>query len=277
MPGVSRICARATRVNSRHLGRLPRPDALGWDRFARQARLDDTARRCFTALERRDPETAAWVRAYVDGVNQGLPEGARRAPEFATVGLAPGRWEPWTTLGVRLATHILFAGFPAKLRREEAVRHLGPDRHRRAGHRRRPPPLHRGPRRLPADPPVLPGVRRHRPRGPGRSGLTAPPRSTPLVGQGRSRPRRDRLDQAHGGQQMEDGTMTSEPYAAGRAYAASREAVHEQVVDTPSTPTTPTWPSWTAGRPRSSRRTSPRPTGSASAMRWSRATSASIC
>ncbi|WP_221348713.1 penicillin acylase family protein [Streptomyces beigongshangae] len=102
-------------------------DALAWDRFARRARLDDTARRCFTALERRDPETAAWVRAYVDGVNQGLPEGARRTPEFATVSLAPGRWEPWTPLGVWLATHILFAGFPAKLWREEVVRHLGPD------------------------------------------------------------------------------------------------------------------------------------------------------
>jgi penicillin amidase len=102
-------------------------DALAWDRFARQALLDDTARRCFTALERRDPETAAWVRAYVDGVNQGLPEGARRAPEFGAVGLVPGRWEPWTPLGVWLATHILFAGFPAKLWREEVVRRLGPD------------------------------------------------------------------------------------------------------------------------------------------------------
>ncbi|MGW6008730.1 penicillin acylase family protein [Streptomyces sp. NPDC055210] len=102
-------------------------DALPWDRFARQALLDDTARRCFTALERRDPETAAWVRAYVDGINQGLPEGARRAPEFGAVGLAAGRWEPWTPLGVWLATHILFAGFPAKLWREEAVRRLGPD------------------------------------------------------------------------------------------------------------------------------------------------------
>ncbi|MFG3046952.1 penicillin acylase family protein [Streptomyces sp. NPDC048241] len=101
--------------------------ALPWDLFARRARLDDTARRCFAALERRDPETADWVRAYVDGVNAGLPEGAARTPEFDRVGLAPGRWEPWTPLGVWLATHILFAGFPAKLWREEAVRHLGPE------------------------------------------------------------------------------------------------------------------------------------------------------
>lgn len=100
-------------------------EALAWDGFARRARLDDTARRCFGSLERRDPETAEWVRAYVDGVNEGLAKAT--APEFARVGLAPGRWEPWTPLGVWLATHILFAGFPAKLWREEVVRHLGPE------------------------------------------------------------------------------------------------------------------------------------------------------
>lgn len=65
------------------------PDALPWDRFVRRARLEDTARRCFEHLERRDPETADWVRAYVDGVNEGLAD--------ATLPLgAPGRWEPWT-------------------------------------------------------------------------------------------------------------------------------------------------------------------------------------
>ncbi|WP_019073307.1 GNAT family N-acetyltransferase [Streptomyces hokutonensis] len=101
--------------------------ALPWDLFARRARLDDTARRCFAALEKRDPETARWVRSYVDGVNEGLAEAGSEAPEFAESGLAPGRWEPWTPLGVWLATHILFAGFPAKLWREEAIRHLGPD------------------------------------------------------------------------------------------------------------------------------------------------------
>ncbi|MCQ9184829.1 penicillin acylase family protein [Streptomyces sp. IBSBF 2953] len=101
------------------------PDALPWDLFARRARLDDTARRCFAALERRDPQTADWVRAYVDGVNEGLRTAG--APEFARVALAPGRWEPWTPLAVWLATHILFAGFPAKLWREEAAGRLGPE------------------------------------------------------------------------------------------------------------------------------------------------------
>ncbi|WP_371578962.1 penicillin acylase family protein [Streptomyces sp. NBC_01314] len=101
--------------------------SLGWDRFARRARLEDTARRCFARLERTDPETADWVRAYVEGVNDGLVEGGRRAPEFERAGIEPGRWEAWHPLGVWLATHILFAGFPAKLWREEAVRHLGAD------------------------------------------------------------------------------------------------------------------------------------------------------
>lgn len=100
-------------------------EALPWDRFVRRARLDDTARRCFDALERQDPETSEWVRAYVDGVNESLAEGARRSPEFAQSGLAPGRWEPWTPLGVWLGIHILFAGFPTKLWREQVVRHLG--------------------------------------------------------------------------------------------------------------------------------------------------------
>ncbi|MFD8812253.1 penicillin acylase family protein, partial [Streptomyces sp. NPDC059627] len=99
--------------------------AAAWDVFARRARLADTARRCFEALERRDPETAQWVRAYVAGVNEGLPAGAARTPEFARTGLTPGTWEPWHPLGIWLATHILFAGFPAKLWREEAIRHLG--------------------------------------------------------------------------------------------------------------------------------------------------------
>ncbi|MEU2420538.1 penicillin acylase family protein [Streptomyces sp. NPDC007851] len=102
------------------------PAAVGWDVLARRARLGDTARRCFEALGRRDPETAQWVRSYTAGVNEGLPAGAARAPEFARTGLVPGTWEPWHPLAVWLTAHILFAGFPAKLWREEAIRHLGP-------------------------------------------------------------------------------------------------------------------------------------------------------
>ncbi|MCC5036177.1 penicillin acylase family protein [Streptomyces sp. WAC 00631] len=103
------------------------PEAVGWDRFARQARLDDTAGRCLRTLDREDPDTATWLRHYVDGVNAGLAEGASRSPEFAATGLTPGHWEPWTPLGIWLSTHILFAGFPTKLWREEVARRLGED------------------------------------------------------------------------------------------------------------------------------------------------------
>ncbi|WP_182901863.1 penicillin acylase family protein [Microbispora sp. H10830] len=144
---------RATGTSAAILG----PDAVPWDRFARQARLADTAERCLHALE---DDTARWVSAYVDGVNAGLPEGARRAPEFTATeatrpeavrpeatrhdvarhdvagldaagldaaGIAPGRWEPWTPMAIWLSHHILFAHFPAKLWREAVAERLGPE------------------------------------------------------------------------------------------------------------------------------------------------------
>ncbi|MEV8535930.1 penicillin acylase family protein [Streptomyces sp. NPDC051211] len=98
------------------------PRAVAWDRFARQARLHDTARRCFEAL---DAETAAWVRAYVDGVNDGLARGADRDPRFAETGLSPAPWQPWAPLAVWLSIHILFTGLPTKLWRERVARSLG--------------------------------------------------------------------------------------------------------------------------------------------------------
>ncbi|GAB2566025.1 penicillin acylase family protein [Kribbella endophytica] len=100
------------------------PDAVAWDIFARQARLADTAERCFRAL---DDDTRAWIEAYVAGVNEGLPAGAARAPEFAKTGLTLQEWEPWTPLGIWMAVHILFAGFPSKLWREQVALHLGDD------------------------------------------------------------------------------------------------------------------------------------------------------
>ncbi|MGN9892328.1 penicillin acylase family protein [Micromonospora sp. L31] len=100
------------------------PDALGWDRFARRARLDDTARRCFHRLS---PGTRRWVAAYAAGVNDGLAEGAAGAPEFAAVGVAPGRWQPWSPLGVFTVQHILFATFPNKLWHAHVAATLGPD------------------------------------------------------------------------------------------------------------------------------------------------------
>lgn len=102
-----------------HIG----PTELGWDRFARRARLDDTARRCFDQLT---PATRRWVTAYADGVNDALPDGAAAAPEFAATGSAPGRWRPWSPLGVFLVQHILFGTFPQKLWHAHVAATLGP-------------------------------------------------------------------------------------------------------------------------------------------------------
>ncbi|MEE2568917.1 penicillin acylase family protein [Pseudarthrobacter sp. J64] len=99
-------------------------EGIGWDRFARQARLDDTARRCFEALDSR---TRRWCRAYVDGVNAALAAGARDASEFAATGTSPSKWNPWTPLGVFLVHHILFSTFPNKLWRRHVAAALGPE------------------------------------------------------------------------------------------------------------------------------------------------------
>ncbi|MFG1627552.1 GNAT family N-acetyltransferase [Kribbella sp. NPDC049227] len=100
-------------------------EAAGWDVFARQARLADTAQRCFEAL---DEQTRDWITAYVEGVNLALPGGAARAPEFAQTGLTLQEWEPWAPLGIWLAVHVLFAGFPSKLWRTHVARTLGDDK-----------------------------------------------------------------------------------------------------------------------------------------------------
>ncbi|MGR4882285.1 penicillin acylase family protein [Streptomyces sp. LARHCF249] len=102
-------------------------DCVAWDRFARQSRIADTARRCYEALDAGDPETAAWVRAYVDGVNDGLTAGAARDERFARTGLVPAPWEPWVPMAIWTAAHILFAGFATKLWRERVARALGED------------------------------------------------------------------------------------------------------------------------------------------------------
>ncbi|MEU4361457.1 GNAT family N-acetyltransferase [Promicromonospora sp. NPDC023987] len=90
-----------------------------WDRFAARERLAATAQEIHDALER--PERA-WLAAYADGVSAGLRAGGRDVPELAGVPHRP--WEPWTPIGVFLATHLLFNGFPGLLWRAHVARRL---------------------------------------------------------------------------------------------------------------------------------------------------------
>ncbi len=105
------------------------PAGLAWDTFARQVRLEQTARRCYDAL---DDETRAWLQAYVAGVDEALAEGLSRAPEMAALGLGPQAyrprpWAPWTPLGIFWAIHLLFGTFPYKLWRGHVAETVGPE------------------------------------------------------------------------------------------------------------------------------------------------------
>lgn len=84
---------------------------LEWDRFARRALLDAIGHRAFDGAE---PETQAFLAAYVEGVNAALP--ADHEP-----------WQPWTPATIFLVQHVLFGTFPAKLWRHGAVEALGPE------------------------------------------------------------------------------------------------------------------------------------------------------
>ncbi|MFC7021947.1 GNAT family N-acetyltransferase [Promicromonospora thailandica] len=90
-----------------------------WDRFAARERLAATARAIHDAA---GPAERAWLAAYADGVNAGLLAGGRDVPELADVPHRP--WEPWTPVGVFLAVHVLFNGFPQVLWRAHVARHL---------------------------------------------------------------------------------------------------------------------------------------------------------
>ncbi|MVA76876.1 hypothetical protein GC722_12700 [Auraticoccus sp. F435] len=113
---------RAEGRTAEHLGAA----GLGWDVFARQVRLEETAR---TAFARLDEETRAWVGAYVDGVNAELPAAAASSAELASLGLGGDDvrpWQPWTPLGVFWSQQVLFGTFPLKLFRARVAERLGP-------------------------------------------------------------------------------------------------------------------------------------------------------
>lgn len=90
--------------------------AAGWDTFARQSLLAETARDCFG---RMDTETQRFCAAYVAGVEAGLGHRPHQRQ--------PGSWSPWTPLGIFLVQHILFGTFPTKLWRARVAGALGRD------------------------------------------------------------------------------------------------------------------------------------------------------
>ena len=97
--------------------------ALGWDRFARRARLSAAARAGYAALDR---DTRSVLDAYTAGVNAFLATCPARPVELQELGHEPRAWEPWHPVGVFVVRHILFASLGVKLFRARAVALLGP-------------------------------------------------------------------------------------------------------------------------------------------------------
>ncbi|MFC6149665.1 penicillin acylase family protein [Mumia xiangluensis] len=95
---------RSTGTLAEHIG----AEGVPWDRFARAARLADTASRAYDALDAEDQD---WVAAYVGGVNAVLPE---------------ADWPDWAPLGILHVAHVLFSDLPTLLWREHVDRALGP-------------------------------------------------------------------------------------------------------------------------------------------------------
>ena len=93
-----------------------------WDDFATAVGLPEIAR---AAVEGLDDETRSWLLAFVDGVNDGIDEGASRATEFAATGVEPGPWEAASAAGVFLVQHILMGSFGHQLWRRHVRATLG--------------------------------------------------------------------------------------------------------------------------------------------------------
>ena len=93
-----------------------------WDRFARRARLADTAQKAYAALADED---RAFVDAYVAGVNDGRDADA--LDERLGYAALHEPWPAWTPLGIMLVHHALFSMFPRLLWNEHVRLTLGAD------------------------------------------------------------------------------------------------------------------------------------------------------
>ncbi len=164
-------------------------DGLHWDRFARQARLDDTARRCFEGL---DDATRRWCESYVAGINQALDRRVARRARIQGIGHRARAVEPLDAPGrvpgtAHSVLHVPQQTLPRARRHDTRPRGRGPVQHRgpgvvrqqrvgrarlgdsrrQAAHRRRSPPPPGAARRVPAGAARVPGVRRRWLRFPG--------------------------------------------------------------------------------------------------------------
>lgn len=93
---------------------------VGWDTFARQARIAETAQAEYAAA---DPGTRAFLAAYVEGVRAALPTAP--CAEMERLGDPPGQWQPWTPMAIWAVQHVLFGAFGHHLWRRRVRAVLG--------------------------------------------------------------------------------------------------------------------------------------------------------
>lgn len=98
--------------------------ALGMDVLCRRLGMEAACRRDFAAL---GAEARGMLEAYVAGVNAFLESGAPSAVEYALLGAAPMRWEPWHPIAVMRRLGLLMGSVWFKLWRAAALPLVGAD------------------------------------------------------------------------------------------------------------------------------------------------------
>lgn len=97
---------------------------LLFDRFARRAKLSDSARLDY---EHFNDETRAMLDAYAAGVNAFISTTKTLPIEYAITGIEPEPWEPWHSCVIFKVRHILMGTGLSKLLRARVLVGCGPE------------------------------------------------------------------------------------------------------------------------------------------------------
>ena len=98
--------------------------ALEQDKLMRRFRLAASAKADYAAM---DGHTRMVFDAYAEGVNAFIDGPDPLPAEYAIAGIQPEEWQPWHSLVVYKARHILMGVFESKIWRARMVRAMGPE------------------------------------------------------------------------------------------------------------------------------------------------------
>ncbi|MBI3974374.1 MAG: penicillin acylase family protein [Chloroflexi bacterium] len=98
------------------------------DTLARRLQLERAAR---DDVEAMSAQTRAMFEAYAAGVNAFIGSERPLPLEYALVGLAPERWEPWHSVASFKVRHVLMGVWQKKLAQAQLLARVGPDTYAR--------------------------------------------------------------------------------------------------------------------------------------------------